>query len=144
MSVNIQIKGADKLIKSLSKFGDEAVDFIEDETQAAAFDIVADAKRLAPVDNGKLRQNIAPTQLGVMTWKVSAFEKYAAFMEFGTGGLVSIPEGWGELARRFKGAGIKKVNIRPQPFLHPAFISNSKKYLKRLDKELKRLTKKYE
>ena len=68
---------------------------------------------------------------------------YSAYHEFGTGRLVSIPDGWEEMAAQFKGKGIREVNIMPRPFMRPAFIEGSKNYKKDLDKALKDLTNKF-
>jgi hypothetical protein len=63
---------------------------------------------------------------------VEAKAKYAAYIEFGTGGLVDVPVGYEDLAIRFKGKNIMKVNIRPQPYLVPSFETEKPKLIKRL------------
>ena len=52
-------KGTDKVITEIRKFGADAEKKINQDTLAISEQIVKDAKRLAPVDNGKLQQNIA-------------------------------------------------------------------------------------
>ena len=64
---------------------------------------------------------------------------YSAYMEFGTGGLVEVPKELKDQAIKFKGNGVKQVNLRPQPYLYPAFVKGRKNYIKSLKKELKRL-----
>jgi hypothetical protein len=49
--------------------------------------------------------------------------KYAPYVEFGTGGTVNVPAGYEDFAIQFKGKGIRKVNLRPRPYLIPAFES---------------------
>ena len=58
-------------------------------------------------------------------------------MEFGTGGLVSVPTELQDEAIKFKGRGIKKINIRPRPYLYPAFISQKNQVIKDLESLLR-------
>ena len=85
-----------------------------------ASEMARNARRLAPVDFGKLVQSISRKKLGYLRYGVTAGVKYAAYVEFGTGGLVSVPEELREIAARFKGRGIRRINMRPQPFMWPA------------------------
>ncbi len=70
---------------------------------------------------------------------VSAKKGYAAYVEFGTGETVSIPSGWETYASKFKGAGIRKVNNRPRPYLVKAFIEETPKVIDRIRKVFKQL-----
>ena len=56
-------------------------------------------------------------------WKELVGQKYAPYMEFGTGGLVDVPSGLEDYAIQFKGQGIKTRSIYRQPF----FISSMEK-----------------
>ena len=62
-------------------------------------------------------------------------------MEFGTGGLVEVPEELKEVAAQFKGKGIKKINIQARPFLYPAFVKGRVQYLQDLKAKLNQLVK---
>ena len=73
--------------------------------------------------------------------EVSAKKNYAAYVEFGTGDLVSIPTGWEAYAAKFKGKGIRKVNLKPRPFLVKAFIEETPKIPAKLIDLYKRLIK---
>lgn len=108
---------------------------LSDEINSSALTIATGAKRLAPVDMGFLRNSIGiePSASG-LTYEVEAKAKYAAYIEFGTGGLVDVPAGYEDLAVRFKGRNIRKVNIRPQPFLIPSFEIEKPKLISRLKK----------
>lgn len=138
-----QIKGLTKVLRELEKFGEEADKEVDIATFATAKDIELDAKSLAPVDKGFLRQQIATEKVEDKNYKVQANAPYSAFMEFGTGGLVEVPNEMKDIATQFKGKGIKKINISPQPFLYPAYLKNKETYVKDLDKALNRLVKKY-
>ena len=132
-----------KVFKSLRKFGKEAEEIIKDTTLAIASEIEADAKRLAPVDMGFLRNQIHTDEVNEYNYEIVARAKYSAYLEFGTGGLVNVPEELKELAIKFKGKGVRQVNIMPQPFLYPAFVKGRKQYLKDLQDGLDSLTSKY-
>ena len=114
----------------------------EEITQIRSQEIEYEAKRLAPVDDSFLRSSIkSEKQNKPLTYKVTAYMPYAPFQEFGTGGLVNIPNGWGEMAAQFKGKGIRQINMQAQPFMYPAFVKGSKLYIKDLKHSLKRLNK---
>ena len=147
MAKSGEIKGLDKLLKDLVKLGDEGVKAIADVTEANARDIEVTAKQLAPKgDTGKLQQSIKALEVDKLNWKVLAnstgLVPYAAYMEFGTGGLVEVPSELSEMAIKFKGKGIKKVDLRPQPYLYPALVKGRKQYVEDLQNELEVLTKK--
>ncbi len=131
------------VLKSLKKFGDEAEKLIEDTTIAVASEIEADAKRLAPVDMGFLRNQIFTQKEDKLNYEIVAGAPYSAYMEFGTGGLVNVPEELKEIAIQYKGKGIKQINITPRPFLYPAWIKGRIQYVEDLTDVLNDLTKKY-
>ena len=68
---------------------------------------------------------------------------YSAFVEFGTGDLVDVPEVFKKVALTFKGKGIRKRNGRPQPFMYPAYLKGKKIFIKDLNKMYNDLVKKY-
>ena len=146
----MKIIGLDKLIKDLRAFGVEGEKRIAETTEATARDIELHAKQIAPFNKlqhgGTLRQNIKAIEQDKLNWKVfaNAFGNapYSAYMEFGTGGLVEVPAELKEMAIQFKGQGIKKVDLRPQPFLWPAFVKGRVDYIDELTRDLNDLTKK--
>jgi len=144
MAKSGEIKGLKKLLKDLNSFGDEGRKMIAQTTEGIAREIERDAKTYAPVDLGTLRQGIKAFEVSPMTYKVFANANgnapYSAYMEFGTGGLVEVPSELKEVAAMFKGKGIRRVDIRPRPFLYPAFIKGRTQYIKDLEGDLKHLT----
>lgn len=132
-----------KVLKSLRKFGEEAERLIEDTTIANASEIEADAKRLAPVDKGFLRNQIFTREVNKLNYEIVAGAPYSAYMEFGTGGLVSVPDELRDIAIQYKGKGVRQINLAPQPFLYPAWIKGRKQYVDDLTDYLNDLTKKY-
>ncbi len=133
-----------KILKSLRKFGKEAEELIEDTTLVTASEIEADAKRLAPVDKGFLRNQIFTQEVDKQNYEIVAGARYSAYLEFGTGGLVNVPDELKELAIKFKGKGVRQINLAPQPFMYPALVKGRVNYVKDLKDNLNDLTKKYD
>ena len=141
----IEIKGFDKLIKDIKAIGVEGEKRIAETSEGNAREIEATAKQIAPYDFGALRQNIKALEQDKLNWAVyaNAFGNapYSAYQEFGTGGLVEVPDELKDIAIKFKGKGIKKIDMRPQPFLYPAFVKGRTQYVKDLESDLIELTK---
>lgn len=79
---------------------------VKNEINASALNIQSGAKRLAPVNFGQLRNSIYLKEQKVekgVVFTVGSNASYAPYVEFGTGGKVSIPRGFEELASGFKG-----------------------------------------
>lgn len=140
------IKNIDEVLKKLSKFGDDVAEEVRLTTLENAQKIVIDARNNAPIDLGKLRQGINTEESNdnkdSFNQTIFAREKYSAYMEFGTGGKVKVPNELKDIAIQFKGAGIKEINLQPQPFLYPAFVKGRKNYLKDLQTILEQESKK--
>jgi len=134
-----------KLLNQISNFGSDTKLIAVAVTNNTANDISGNAKQKAPVDLGQLRQSIGNTTATVANNRSLIFANapYAAYVEFGTGGKVSIPKGFEQIAIKFKGRGIKEVNIRPQPYLIPAYLNGLASYAKDLIKLIEREAKKY-
>lgn len=137
------IKGLDKLLKDLE---DLPVN-LEKEMNVILADnsrqLARSAIRFAPYDFGKLKQSIRAVKGEDLSWKVVVMAKYGAYMEFGTGGLVRVPEEMQEMAIQFLGKGVRQVNLKPQPYLYPAFELQRDQYINDLqdllDREIKRI-----
>jgi HK97 gp10 family phage protein len=141
-----KIKGYDKFIKDLKSLGKEGVKRISETTKANAQEIATNAKIAAKVGKtGKLQQSIKPLEIDNLNWKVSANATgnapYAAYVEFGTGGMVKVPDELKEIAIQFKGKGVKEINLPARPFLYPAFVKGRIQYIKDLQDDLDDLTK---
>ena len=134
-----------KLLKQIDSFGADASRLAVAVTNSTAENIVNNAKQKVVVDLGQLRQSIGKTtaRIGFNRSFVFANAPYAAFVEFGTGGLVSIPKGFEQIAAKFKGRGIKKINLRPRPYLIPSYLQGVSEYKKKLVAVLDRNTKIY-
>jgi HK97 gp10 family phage protein len=133
MAITANISGLKDLEKKLSKLSKATEDTTANEINNSAINIMRNAKRNVVVDNGFLRNSISFEPLSKLTYTVEAKAKYAPYVEFGTGGLVTIPSGYEQYAAIFKGKGIRKVNLRARPFLIPAFENEIPQLMKRLN-----------
>lgn len=135
----MEIKGLNNVLANIRKYGKEAEKDIEGVTELVARNIEKNAKQLAPANFGKLGQSIQAVKDNRLNWKVEAggvIAPYAPFVEFGTGGLVDVPNELKDQAIKFKGKGIKKINLRPRPYLYPALLQGRTEYLEKLKKVL--------
>lgn len=138
-AVTFDIQGFDKLYKKFQSLENKAKQDIKNEFNASALKIQNDAKRNVVVDTGFLRNSIYLKEQGTnqkFVYTVGAKAKYAPYVEFGTGGLVTVPKGFEDFARAFRGRGVKKINLRARPFLIPAFENEKVKLLERIKKLL--------
>lgn len=96
------LKGVDKVITELRKFGKDIEKKIDNETEAIAIQIEGDAKKLAPKNFGKLAQSISHSKPKFLQRKVTVNEFYGGYMEFGTGTKVNVPNEFKDIASSFK------------------------------------------
>lgn len=140
----MEIKGLNTVIADLRKYGKEAQKDIEGVTELTARNIEKYAKQSAPTNFGKLGQSIKAVKETPLNWTIEAggvLAPYAPFVEFGTGGLVEVPEALKDQAIKFKGKGIKQINLRARPYLYPAYLRGSNEYLDKLKKVLSKYGK---
>jgi len=136
MAFGINLTGIKEVENALKTMDKHLRQDVGDEINSSALKIMSDAKRLAPIDLGFLRGQISIEPVNDLTYEVEAKAKYSAYIEFGTGGEVRIPAGYEDLARLFKGKGLRTINIRPQPFLIPSYEAEKPKLIDRLKKLL--------
>ena len=124
--ISFKIEGLDALIKKLGKLPIKVEKEVANEVNASALNIQSKAKRDVKVDNSTLRSSIQLKSIlkdKRIIYTVGSNLKYAPYVEFGTGGEVYVPAGYEDFAIQFKGKGIRKINLRPRPYLIPAFES---------------------
>jgi HK97 gp10 family phage protein len=100
------ITNISEVLGKLQSFDKKVQQDVKDEVNASALNIQSGAKRLAPVNMGQLRNSIYLKEQKVdkgFVFTVGSNASYAPYVEFGTGGKVSIPAGFEELASGFKG-----------------------------------------
>lgn len=104
--LTLNISGLNKIYEAFDDLSKKTKDAVKDEVNASALNIQSGAKRLAPVNFGTLRNSIYLKEIdskGGFVFTVGTKESYAAYVEFGTGGKVSIPKGFESEAAMFKG-----------------------------------------
>lgn len=127
-------------LKSNSKLLNDNVRFeIEEAGQA----IVGQAKVSVVKDTGRLASSIVLEKAqdinGIRVEAGGSNVKYAPYIEFGTGGLVDVPQGLESYAIQFKGKGVKQVNLPARPFLFPAYFLQKKELVKNIQNVIKQL-----
>lgn len=103
MAFALKLNNLDKLSKRLTEIEGNLIKEVGAELSAATMNIEKGAKRLAPVNMGGLRNSINAISYGKLTHAVVVNVTYGAYIEFGTGGKVSIPAGYESYAAEFKG-----------------------------------------
>ena len=100
----MDLSGIPRLEKKLEEIKNNVSTELAKEISASTLRIENAAKRLAPVNMGTLRQSIHATSKDKLTHYVEVGASYGAYVEFGTGGKVSIPAGYEDYAATFKGS----------------------------------------
>jgi len=128
-NISFRIEGLDALIKRMGKLAPEIAKEVAMEVNASALAIQSKARRSVAsnsTDKGRLVGSIQLKEINKgdkLVYSVGSRLKYAPYVEFGTGGTVNVPAGYEDFAIQFKGKGIRKINLRPRPYLIPAFES---------------------
>ena len=135
--IKVSVVGTDKLLASLQKAEKKLQDGVNREMDAAVMDINAKQIAATPVDKGILRAGNRYDITRPLNKRIFNNVEYAPYQEFGTGGLVSIPAGLEEEANQFRGAGIRQVNMPPQPFFFRPYFEEIPKLLKAVQDILK-------
>lgn len=96
-----------------------------DQEIAAHTELMAtSAKRMCPVDTGRLRSSISAKKDQFLSYYLIAQTDYAAYIEFGTGRYAanyvpSIEKEWQDIAIKFKGT--RRVSgIPARPYMRPS------------------------
>ena len=127
MSLKIDVKGVNVVLKDLDRYSDNVKKEIVQEVKEWSERVESKAQTDVPVDTGALRSSIrAVGTQDTLTWIVKAGGingvNYAPYIEFGTGAFVnqSFLQEFGlvNYARQFKGAGVKQVNLPQREFLY--------------------------
>ncbi|TDT63424.1 HK97-gp10 family putative phage morphogenesis protein [Fonticella tunisiensis] len=135
------IEGLDGLLLKLESLGGNTEKALEKGIDKAVRRVKRDAKLLAPVDTGRLRNSIqhkTTNDSGKIEGIVSTNVKYAPYVEFGTGQR-------GENAQIDRPEGISYrqdwTGQDPQPFLFPALVQNQSNIKKDIISEVKKAIK---
>lgn len=110
MSVLFKVKGVDRMVRQLAIKGKQARTATDRQLELSSLRIERNAKVNAPVDTGTLKNTIFSAKAGNLTYKITAPQHYAIFVEKGT----------------------RKMNA--QPFLKPAIDAERPKIISNLRK----------
>ena len=105
-NISFNITGLDKIFANIDSMSDKIKTDIALEMNSSALNIQSNAKKNAPVNMGGLRNSIQLTEEiggGKLFYSVGSKLNYAPYIEFGTGGKVTIPSGYDNFASQFKG-----------------------------------------
>lgn len=109
-----------KLVKNINRYGKHIEKQVQDEITYTAQEIRGDSINRVPVDTGRLKKsafvNMKRNGLGA---EIGHRTNYAAFVEFGT------------------------TKQKPQPYLMPAFETNTKQMMTRIKKILRNRKNKF-
>ena len=134
-----------KLLSQIESFGQDANKVAVAVTNQTTQGMVTAAQLRVVVDLGQLRQSIGKTLATINVNRSLFFANapYAAYVEFGTGSGVIIPNGFSDMAAPFKGKGIRIRNYPAKPFFIPSYLEGIQQYPKTLRKVLEVQTRKY-
>jgi len=134
-----------KLLSQIESFGQDANKVAVAVTNETTQGMVTAAQLRVVVDLGQLRQSIGKTLATINVNRSLFFANapYAAYVEFGTGSGVIIPNGFSDMAAPFKGKGIRIRNYPAKPFFIPSYLEGIQQYPKTLRKVLEVQTRKY-
>lgn len=110
MSVKFKVKGVDRMVRLIANKGKKARIATNRELDLSSKRIERMAKVKAPVDTGALKNTIFSAKAGNLTYKVTAPQHYAVYVEKGT------------------------RKMRAQPFLQPALNTERPKLIGHLRK----------
>jgi len=111
---------------------------IDQEIAAHGELMATSAKNMCPVDTGRLRSSISLKKEQFMSYELVAQTDYAAYVEFGTGKyFISNGQPWDDVAAKYKGKGLKQVNLLPRPYMRPSILA----YIPSLTKTIEDLIK---
>lgn len=100
---SFNLTGLDAFDKRLKDLKSDVYKDTVAELSASTMRIEKAAKKEAPVNLGTLRQSIHAVSYAPLTHGVVSYASYAPYVEFGTGGKVSVPPGYEDFAMQYKG-----------------------------------------
>lgn len=101
-SYKFQLTGLKPFMRRIKDLGEDAKEIVDDELTAGTLSMVKIAKRLAPVDEGLLRNSTGADVTKVFYKEFFNNAFYAAFREFGTKKKVKVPTGFQNMASAAK------------------------------------------
>jgi HK97 gp10 family phage protein len=102
MAFDVNLAGMNEIQDAIKKMSDVVSKEVSKEMQSSVMKIASDAKKAAPINFGRLRGSIKWDKESELTYSVGAYVSYAPYVEFGTGPLTTIPNGYSTFASQFQ------------------------------------------
>lgn len=137
--IKIELHGLKGLQDAIDRKITDLTEAVDREIGASMYEINAEQKRRAPVDMGLLRSSLNVVKVAPLNWQIVSAgpgSSYSAFLEFGSGPYVEIPNGLEEEARLFYVNG--KGHTRAQPFFFSPFLNSRDEIIQRIIDVLKK------
>ena len=130
--MGVEFKNNQAFFRKIKSFGKDTEEIVKEELQVTIDDIYNEALQRAPADmgGGVGIRGSAFKQVNGLDGEVGFRNRYAAYVEFGTGTKVQIPKGLEDYAMEFYVNG--KGRLPARPFLFPAWFRESAEFLKRI------------
>ena len=123
-NLNINDSRFKDMLNEYKKTVNEVSAMMDQEIAAYGELMATSAKNMAPVDTGRLRASISLKKEQFLSYELVAQTNYAAYVEFGTGKyFISNGEPWDGIASKYKGRGIKEVNLLARPYMRPSIMA---------------------
>lgn len=136
-----KVRGVNQVVASLTTRTNRQIAFAKEVLAESGQIIKTNTQKNVPIDTGNAADSVEviSQQGGLVVQVVAGGPKapYFPYLEFGTGAFVEIPEGWGVIAEKYRGAGIKEVNLPARPSLIPAFNQEARALRAKLRKAVK-------
>lgn len=130
--INIQVSDAafQRLLNRYKEKVNGTAALLDRELAATGELMATSAKNMVAVDTGRLRNSISLKKDQFLSYYLVAQTNYAAYVEFGTGNGFIPPENkeWSALASKYKGRGIKQVNLPARPYMRPSILAYYPKF----------------
>lgn len=123
-NLNINDARFREMLNEYKKTVNEISAMMDAEIAAHGELMATSAKNMCVVDTGRLRSSISFKKDQFLSYELVAQTNYAAYVEFGTGKyFISNGEPWDGVASKFKGKGIKEVNLLARPYMRPSILA---------------------
>jgi len=133
-NLNINDSRFREMLNEYKKTVNEVSAMMDQEIAAYGELMATSAKNMAPVDTGRLRASISLKKEQFLSYELVAQANYAAYVEFGTGKyFISNGEPWDGVASKFKGKGIKQVNLLARPYMRPSILAYMPSLIKAIE-----------
>ena len=109
--MNFKLEGVQNVLNNLAKAEGEIVREVDAVLKNGAEEIASQAKVLAPIYLGELKNKIAYKEIGKLRYEIAANAYHAPYIEFGTGPKTKVPAELEDVAREVKARKKRKGTL---------------------------------